>query len=121
MDNFGGNQFGQQYNQQYSQQPNLNSGMNAPDYMLWLILGIIQIITLCCCNCVAPIFGIITVVTVIGANNKYKAGDIVGYQSSIKTAKIVNIVGWVIMFAGSIIGVASGMLSSILEAVTNTL
>lgn len=121
MDNFGNNQYGQTYNQpnNFNNVNNTNTGMNAPDYMLWLILGIIQIVTLCCCNCVAPIFGIITVIMVVGANNKYKTGDAFGYQKSMKTAKIINIVGWVLMFAGTIISFVTGMFSSIMDYASN--
>lgn len=120
--NFNGQNFGS--NQTFGG-PNLSGqgfgnnqnfvGMNAPDYMLWLILGIIQILALCCCNCVGPITGIITVIMVVSANNLYKSGDAVNYSSKMNIAKIVCCIGFGLMLVGWIIGIISGIFESIVQ------
>ena len=96
----------QMYNNNMGTQP---TGMNAPDYMLWLILGVIQIILICCCNLFSFIMGILTVVFVIAANNQYKMGNMLGYQSKIKVAKIINIVGWVLMIVNFVVAIVGGI------------
>lgn len=91
------------------------NGGNAPEYMLWLILGIVQMLGLCCCNCVAFGFGLATVLLISNANNAFKNGDMMTYQSKVKTAKIVNIIGWVIMFSGVIISLVTGAFDMVSE------
>lgn len=110
---------GNQYNnQQFNSQPvNNMGGVNAPDYMLWLILGIAQLVTMCCCNCTGLIFGGLTVFFAVKANNKYKVGDAYGHQHDIKIAKILNIVGWVLMFGGTIINFVTGTFTTVMESV----
>lgn len=134
--NSNGNQYEQtgQYNSQYGQNDNqygqngqdfnqntgLNqgfTGLNAPDYMLWLILGIVQVFTLCCCNCTAPITGAITIVLVIMANNSFKSGNAMDYSSKMNIAKIVCCIGYGLMIVGIIISFFSGIVSSILDAI----
>ena len=99
------------------QMPNANG--NAQDYMLWLILSIIQICSLCCCNCIGFIFGIISLIFVITANNAYKAGNINLYASKIKTAKIINIIGWVGMILSFIIGMVMGIFNNMANSLSN--
>lgn len=91
-------------------------GASAPDYMLWLILGIVQICTLCCCNCTAPITGIITVILVVMGNTSYKQGNLMDYQSKMKIAKIVCGVGFGLMIIGWIISLFSGMFELIFSS-----
>lgn len=91
-------------------------GASAPDYMLWLILGIVQICTLCCCNCTAPITGIITVILVVIGNTSYKQGNLMDYQSKMKIAKIVCGVGFGLMIIGWIISLFSGMFELIFSS-----
>ena len=95
------------------------NGGNAPEYTLWLILGIIQMISLCCCNCVAFVFGLITVIMITGGNNAFKNGDMATYQSKLKTAKIVNIIGWVVMFGGVILSLVTGAFGMIGEMMSS--
>lgn len=111
---------GMNMNQEQSQQNNgygmnMNNNrlsQNAPNYMLWLILGILQICTLCCCNFSGPIFGVITVVLSIISNNAFKGRDMIEYQSKIKAAKIVCIVGFGFMIVTWILWLAKLFLSA---------
>ena len=96
-----------------------NNGGNAPDYMLWLILGIVQICSLCCCNCVGCVFGIITTVFVYTANNCFKNGDMMNYQSKMKTAKIINIIGWCIICFGIIMGIIGSITGAFSQFTSN--
>lgn len=66
---------------------------NTPEFTLWLVLGILQIL-LCCCNCTSLITGILSIVFAAMADNSYKKGDFASYESHIKVAKIVNLIGW---------------------------
>lgn len=90
------------------------NGGKAPGYMLWLILGIVQICSLCCCNCVMFIFGTLTVVFACIANNAFKNGDMFTYQAKLKVAKILNIIGWCIGILGWIISLVSGAATELL-------
>lgn len=96
-----------------NQQPTTTG--NAPDYMLWLILGIVQICSLCCCNCFTFIAGILTVIFVCGANNMYKIGDMMTYASKMKTAKIINIIGWALIIVSIVINIVTGIFNSIMS------
>lgn len=114
MDSFNQNQnsYGGM-NNGFNQQ--MNQG-NAPDYMLWLILGIVQICLLCCCNIFTCICGIITVVMVVQANNYFKCGNYPMYQGKIRSAKIANIIGWALIILSLVINIFSGVFSAIAEA-----
>lgn len=81
------------YGQQNSQQA---QNSNAPEYMVILILSVIQILTICCCTPLTCIMGIISLASIIGANSEFKDGNYIAYQSKSKTAKITNITGWVL-------------------------
>ena len=123
-------QTGQGFNQQFGGPNNMANmgsmaamaggfiGASAPDYMLWLILGIVQICTLCCCNCTAPITGIITVILVVMGNTSYKQGNLMDYQSKMKIAKIVCGVGFGLMIIGWIISLFSGMFEFMLSSLS---
>lgn len=83
---------------------NTSSGQSAPDYILWLILGIVLTCTVCCCfNCAGPVFGIITIVLALMANSAFKIGNMVEYQSKIKSAKIVCIIGLIWLAVSTIL------------------
>lgn len=119
-------QTGQGFNQQYGQPNGVDNiaamaggfiGTSAPDYMLWLILGIVQICTLCCCNCTAPITGIITVILVVMGNTSYKQGNLADYQSKMKIAKIVCGVGFGLMLIGWIISLFTGVFDFMISSI----
>ena len=119
MDNF------QNQGQQFYQSPNqgnmngnINGNGNAPDYILWLVLGIIQICLICCCNFLTCICGIFTVIFIVQSNNSFKINNYVLYQEKLKLAKILNIVGWVLIIVNIIINIFAGMFTTILEIVS---
>lgn len=93
-----------------------NNG-NAPEYTLWLVLGIIQIVCICCCNPFTTICGIITVVFVYAANNAYKINNTELYQSKIKSAKIVSIIGLALFVGGIILNIVLGMCTTLMNNV----
>lgn len=103
--------------QQNTQSYNTVPAQNSPDFTLWLVLGIIQICMICCCNCLSLITGTITVVLVILANNSYKAGNLADHDSKIKIAKIVNLVGWGLFVVNIIINLVGGVFSSVMSAI----
>lgn len=76
MDNFN--------NQQQFQQQTVP---NAPDFIMLLILSIAS--TLCCC---LPA-GAVSLVFTLMANSDFKSGNIVGYTSKVKTAKVIMVIG----------------------------
>lgn len=86
---------------------------NAPDYMLWLILGIVQICLICCCNIFSCVCGVITVIMAVQANNYFKYGDYNMYQARIKSAKIVNIIGWALIVVSIVLNIVTGVFSAI--------
>ncbi len=91
-------------NVQYQQtQMNNNQNVNAPNYILWLILGIVQITNICCCNPFTSVCGIITVILAIKANKEFLNGKFYEYQANMKVAKILNILGWCLVPIGFII------------------
>ena len=96
---------------------NLQPAGTAPGYMLWLILGIVQTISTCCCcgGCISLVFGILTMIFAVQANGAFKVGDVMKYKSKINTAKIINIVGWVLTVGLMILGMVTGLAGAILE------
>lgn len=93
------------------------TSMNAPDYTLWLILGIIQTCLICCCNCLSFITGVVTIVLVIMANNSYKVGNGPDYVNKMKIAKIVCSVGWGLMIVGWVISLATDIFSTLINMI----
>ena len=80
MDNFNNQQ---QFQQQFQQQ----TVPNAPDFIILLILSIAS--TLCCC---LPA-GTVSLVFTLMANSDFKSGNIAGYTSKVKTAKVMMVIG----------------------------
>lgn len=72
----------------------MNEG--APKFGLYLGLSIAEM--LCC----GGIFGLIALIMTILGNNAYKAGDTMGGESKMKTAKILLIVGVIVGVLASI-------------------
>lgn len=70
---------------------------NAPNYILWLILGIIQICSVCCCGIPTMVCGIVTVIFAVTANQQFQQGNAVLYIKKMRAAKIWNIIGWVLL------------------------
>lgn len=112
------------FNNQNSYNQNNYNGMNntfnqsvgqgsAPDYMLWLILGIVQICLICCCNIFSCVCGIITVIMAVQANNYFKYGNYTMYQARIKSAKIANIIGWALIVVSIVLNIVTGVFSTI--------
>lgn len=108
------------YMNQNTQQVNaqLPNNGNVPGYMLWLLLGIAQILTLCCCNCITFIFGILTVVFACIANNQFKQGNIIMSTANIKKAKIFNILGWLLIIVNFVINLLLGVFEYIGNYIT---
>ena len=105
---------------QYGFNNQVNTSTNAPNYKLWLILGIIQTcLFCCCCSVITCIFGIATIILAVTANNYFKQGNMVLYRARMKAAMIVNIIGWVVTFLGFIIGLATGLIESFATALSN--
>lgn len=73
------------YNQGMNQMP-----QSATEFTKYLVLSIIQL--LCCCQ----ITGIIALVFTILANSSFKVGNLMDYQSKIKSAKTTLTVGWIV-------------------------
>lgn len=100
MGQHGGYQ-GQPYG--YQGQPGFNNQIipNAPEFVTYLIIGIVY--TLCCCNFLIGIPGIILTILM---NTSFKSRDLNGYASFRKITKWVYIIGvilWVVMFIFSMI------------------
>ena len=114
MDQFQNNQ-GQQFNggqqvNNFNQGQQFNVGnQNAPEFTLWLVLGIVQICLICCCNLLTCVCGILTVIFISNANNFYKLGQMVEYQAKVKSAKIANLVGWGLIVVSIIFNIFAGV------------
>lgn len=91
------------------------NNMDAPQYTLWLVLGIVQALSLCCCNIFCFGTGLATILIAVKANNAFKIGNIPQYQKDINTAKIVNLVGWGLLILGIIGQIFTGMFSAMAE------
>lgn len=117
--NNGGYNPNQGTNMNYSGGINMSNSIKAPDFMLWLLLGIAQICTLCCCNCFTFIFGILTVIFACMANTAFKNNNIAGYQSNIKTAKICNIIGWACIVLSIVLNIVTGLFSTVSDSLSS--
>jgi hypothetical protein len=110
-------QTGQNY-YQFSQgqqgftQNNMNNNMNHPDFVLYLVLSIIEVF---CCS---PLAGIIALIFVILGNSDYKRADTVNAQQKFKIAKIILIVGVVLALICTCSSVVFGFAGEILDAIS---
>lgn len=114
------------YNQQPQQpygQPNYNgynNGQftpppviaNAPEFVMYLIIGIVY--TICCCNILIGVPGIIFTVLM---NTAYKAGDTNGYLSNRKISKWIYIIGIILWVLGFILSFVFGFAEAFIDAI----
>ena len=89
------------YNPQTTDEASLNT-------TLWIVLSIIEIVV--CCGSIP---GIIALIFAIIANNKKNQGNYAEAVSNLKISKIVFFVGIGIFFLGTVISIATGILSEI--------
>jgi hypothetical protein len=106
---FGQGGFGPQ-NGGFNQPP---MGVNSPNYTLYLVLSIILILGICCCNIISLILGIIAIVTLMQANDFFKMGNMMMYEDKIRTTKILILVGYGLIVAGIVLNIAVGTFSTI--------
>lgn len=121
--NYGGsnmnNGYGQQMNQGYGPQgygPQMSNSQTtqskAPEYTLWLVIGIILTVIGCCCCCgggiTVPVVGILLIIFACLGNNAYKEGRMLDYQKWFKRCKITIIVGVILIILNVIIGIVGG-------------
>lgn len=94
-------------------QPNATG--NAPNFMTWSI--IVAALSVLLCNVASLVLGIIGAVKSSSANAKNASGDPVGAGADANTAKILDIVGTIVLAVGALlaipflIGVIGGFLS----------
>ena len=115
--NYTGNaQFNQPQNNGYYNQgygaPNGPVIGSAPEYTLYLIIGILY--TICCCNILIGIPGIIFTCLM---NSAFKMGNAQEYAQNKKIAKVIYIVGIILWIVSIIFGFLSGILEAILESI----
>lgn len=117
----GFDQSGQYQNNQYNTgfDPLIAQKMSA-QYLLWLILGILQSLSICCCNWFGVVTGILTIVMVVRAKKAFQRGDMYRSMSSLKAAMIINIIGWVLLIVTSIVNIVAGTFSVIFNAFGGT-
>lgn len=68
-----------------------SAGMNAPEFILYLVVSIISLV--CCCN---PIVGVPSIVTTILMNNDYRNGNIESYIKLKKINLWIIIIGYIL-------------------------
>lgn len=90
-----------QYGQPQYQQPQSynNSIITQPNYLGWNI-AITVLSLLICCNLFSLIFGIIGIIYSSGVNSAVNSGDINTAQNKSKTARIMAIIGTIILVLG---------------------
>lgn len=106
--NTGFGQNGQYQNNQYNSFDPLLAQKFTARYMIWLILGIAQSLSLCCCNWFGVLTGIATIVLVLKAKKEFNRGNLYKSVSNLKIAGIINIIGWVILVVVSILNLIFG-------------
>lgn len=108
VNNGGYNQNNFEANQQFMQGNNpMDNG--AKEYVLWLVLGIIQALSICCCNWVAVITGTITIIFAIQANSQRLMGNYYAFKKKIGVAKVVNLIGWGLMVVSIVLNLVFGL------------
>lgn len=85
---------------------------NAPEFVMYLVIGIVY--TICCCNVLIGIPGIIFTVLM---NTAYKAGDTNGYLSNRKISKWIYIIGIILWVVGVILSFIFGIAGSFIDFV----
>lgn len=85
---------------------------NAPEFVMYLIIGIVY--SVCCCNFLIGIPGIIFTVLM---NTSYKSGDTNGYLSNRKISKWIYIIGIILWVIGMILSFVFGIAGSFLDAI----
>ena len=116
-----------QYNNGY---PNMNNGYNNnqqgmgglfgdldpnTQYMIWLISGIVQIVNICCCNVLSLVFGIIAVIFASKAKQGILNGDRNEFERNIKNARLISLIGWVVIVLNIILNIALGFFSAVMD------
>ena len=92
---------------------NMRNSGNIPGYILWLSLGILQILTLCCFNYIAVVLGIIAVILIILANSEFKKGKIIRCKKKINIAKILIVISITFTLVTLVIDIIAIILSII--------
>ena len=92
---------------------NMRNSGNIPGYILWLSLGILQILTLCCFNYIAVVLGIIAVILIILANSEFKNGKIIRCKKKINIAKILIVISITFTLVTLVIDIIAIILSII--------
>ena len=72
----------------------------APNNTLHIVLAVINIVMICCCNPISLVLGIIALVMAIGAKKETTAE---GAKQKLKISLILSIVGLGLMILGSIV------------------
>lgn len=106
-----GNGFGSSFGQ------NGNTNCNFPGYSTLLVAGIAQVVAPLACCCVSTLStltglcaGIVTLVLVLVANSDFQSGNTNSCMQKVGIAKIVNIVGWVIIVILVTISIILGLI-----------
>ena len=87
---------------------------NAPECILWFVLGVIQISLIYYCSLTTSICGIITVVKALKANNYFKYDEYSMYKSSLRSSKVANILGWSALVLKIVLAMVIGVLENLL-------
>ena len=102
------NGFNQQQYQGFNQFDPLMMSQFNNQYIFWLILGILQSLTLCCCNYAGIVTGLATIILLIAGKLQVNKGNINKGVKMLKIAKIINLLGWVILIVTIIVNFISG-------------
>lgn len=86
----------------------MNSKLDS-DIQLLFILGIIQVLMVCCCNFMTFIAGIVTLVLVSKAKSIHGYGNQQQASNMVTKAKIANVVGWILLVLNTIINLVAGV------------
>ena len=73
-----------------------------PSNTLHVVLAVINIVMICCCNPISLVLGIIALVMALGAK---KEPTLEGAKQKLKTSLILSIVGLALMVLGSIVSI----------------
>lgn len=76
--------------------------VNAPEFVLFLVFGIVQIMLICCLQPWTCLCGILTVVFICKANNDFALNRNVDYGKHLNVAKAASVVGAITAVIGLI-------------------